>query len=331
MAPVLAQTPDAASPAASTGAPTPQLPVTITDATGAEITITDISRIVSVNGDITETLFALGLGQYVVADDISALYPPEAAALPKVGYARDLNAEGILSFNPTVVIGDDGAGPAEVLDQVRAAGVPVVIVSSDPNSIYGPVDEIRQIGEALGVPEAAETLATSIEAQLQEVETLAASAESQPRVAFLYIRGAGTQLLAGTNTSADLVITAAGAINAGADIGLDGYAPITPEALVTAAPDIILVMQDGLASVGGVDGLLQIPGIAQTPAGESGTVVAFEDLYLLGFGPRIGESVHDLTLALHPELEGEPINPQWQGTDVEIATPEASPAASPAA
>lgn len=322
---VSAQTPSA-SPAPGT-APTPTLPVTVTDASGAEVTVTDVSRIITLNGDITETVFALGLGGNIVADDVSALYPPEAVALPKIGYQRELNAEGILSFEPTVVIGDEEAGPPEVIQQLRDAGIPVVIVSSDPSSIYSPVDEIKQVGAALGIPDEGNTLATSLETQLKDAEALAATATSKPRVAFLYIRGQGTQMIAGSGTAADLVITAAGGINAGADSGIQGYAPITPEALVTAAPDIILVMQGGLASVDGVDGLLAIPGIAQTPAGETKTIIAFEDLYLLGFGPRLGAAVHDLTLALHPELEGEPINPQWQGTDV---APMASPAASPA-
>ncbi|MGC4190292.1 MAG: hemin ABC transporter substrate-binding protein [Thermomicrobiales bacterium] len=326
---VSAQTPEA-SPA-SGRVPTPTLPVTVTDASGASVTITDVSRIITLNGDITETVFTLGLGGNVVADDVSALYPPEAVALPKIGYQRELNAEGILSFEPTVVIGDEEAGPPEVIQQIRDAGIPVVIVSSDPSSIYSPVDEIKQVGAALGIPEEGDALATSLETQLKDAEALAATATSKPRVAFLYIRGQGTQMIAGTGTAADLVITAAGGINAGADSGIQGYAPITPEALVATAPDIILVMQGGLASVGGVDGLLAIPGVAQTPAGESKSIVAFEDLYLLGFGPRLGAAVHDLTLALHPDLTGEPINPQWQGTDVEVmASPAASPSASPA-
>ncbi len=332
---VAAQSSESATPSASP-APISTLPVTITDGTGASVTVSDISRIVSLNGNVTETLFALGLGANVVADDVSALYPPEAVALPKIGYQGELSAEGILSFNPTVVIGDDTAGPPEVLDQIRAAGVPLVIVKSDPSSIYGPVNEIKQIGSALGIESAGNTLAGSLEQQLKDAEALAATATSKPRVAFLYLRGQGTELIAGTGTSADLVITAAGGINAGADSGIQGYVPITPEALVAAQPDIILVMQMGLSSVGGVDGLLKIPGVAQTPAGENKRIVAFEDLYLLGFGPRLGAAVHDVTLALHPELPGEPINPQWQGLDVAIpaspeASPEASPVASPAA
>lgn len=326
---LLTQVAAAQTPAAedAPSVPEPRLPATITDANGDEIVIEDVSRIIPLNGNIAETVFALGLGGNVVAVDVSALYPEEAQALPKVGYQRELSAEGILAMEPTVVIGDAGAGPPEVLEQVRAAGVPAVILPAD-ETIAGPPALIRAVGQALGVPEEAAAIASDVEATLAEVEAKVADVEEAPRVAFLYIRGQGTQMMAGTNTTADSVITAAGGVNAAADSGVEGFFPITPEALVEAAPDVILVMQGGLASVGGVDGLLQIPGIAQTPAGENSRVVAFEDLYLLGFGPRIGDAIHDLALALHPEIEGEPRNPQWQGTDV--AAPEASPAASPA-
>lgn len=315
-----AQTPESDG---ATSIPEPQLPASITDATGEEIVVEDISRIVTLNGNIAETVFALGLGPNVVATDTSALYPEEATSLPKIGYQAELNAEGILSVEPTVVIGDDGAGPPEVIDQVRAAGVTVVILPID-DSVEGPPAMIRGVGQALGVPDRAEKLASEVEDSIAETSEVIAEVQAQPRVAFLYIRGQGTQLMSGSGTNADMVISAAGGVNAGAELGQEGYFPITPEALVEAAPDIILVMQAGLASVGGVDGLLSIPGIAQTPAGENERIIAFEDLYLLGFGPRLGDAIYDLALAFHPELEGEPRNPQWQGVDV--AMPEATPA-----
>ncbi|MCA9858330.1 MAG: ABC transporter substrate-binding protein, partial [Thermomicrobiales bacterium] len=262
------------------------------------------------------------------AVDVSALYPAEALALPKIGYQRDLSAEGILSFEPTLVIGTEDAGPPEVIQQVKDAGVPVLILPVQTTA-QGAADEIRTIGAAVGLPAEADALASIVEGRFAEAQELIAGVEAPPRVAFLYIRGEGTQLISGSDTAADAIITAAGGVNVGAEIGIQGYQPITAESLVEAQPDVILVMQAGLASVGGVEGLLEIPGIAQTPAGENQTVVAFEDLYLLGFGPRIGDAVYDLTLALHPEVEGEPLHPEWQGTDVEI--PEASPEASPVA
>lgn len=318
---VSAQSGDATPAAAS-----PVLPVTVTDAAGNEVTVTDVSRIIPLNGNVAETIFALGLGPNVVAVDTSALYPAEALALPKIGYQRQLSAEGILSFEPTLVIGTENAGPADVIEQVRSAGVTVVILPVQ-TTVEGTAAEIRAIGEAVGLADLGDELAAQVESRIAEAQALIADVEEHPRVAFLYIRGEGTQLIAGTNTQADAVITAAGGINVGAEIGIDGYQPITPEALVEAAPDLLLLMQLGLASVGGVDGLLEIPGIAQTPAGETLNIVAFEDLYLLGFGPRIGDAIYDLTLAFHPSVEGEPLHPEWQGTDVPLPDAEASPSA----
>jgi len=98
------------------------------------------------------------------------------------------------------------------------------------------------------------------------------------------------------------MIAAIGATNAGADAGIVDFQPVTAEALAAAQPDLLIVLKAGLVSVSGVDGLLQIPGIAQTPVGENRAVLDFDDLYFLGFGPRTGDALHDIVLALHPEL-----------------------------
>lgn len=301
------------------------LPATVTDVNGNEVTVEDVSRIIPLNGNVAETLFALGLGANVVAVDVSALYPEEALELPKVGYQRDLSAEGILSFKPTLVIGTTEAGPEDVLAQIADAGVPLVILEA-PRDPHHAADEINNIAAAVGLPDAGAELAAGVTTRLDEAAELAASSADEPRVAFLYIRGQGTQMIAGTNSAADGVITAAGGINVGAELEIQGYQPITPEALVTAAPDVILLMQHGLESIGGVDGLKEIPGVAETPAGMNERFVAFEDLYLLGFGPRIGDSVYDLAIAIHDDIDAEPLNPQWQGLDVELPDLEATPA-----
>ena len=312
----------AQTPSASPATAMPQLPATVVDVDGNEVTVEDVSRIVPLNGNIAETLFALGLGDNVVAVDVSAFYPEEALRLPKIGYARTLAAEGILAFEPTLVIGNMEAGPPEVIQQIRDSGVTVVMLNypSHPNEAAA---QVQDIADAVGLSEAGEKLAAHIDDQLAAAAELAETSEVDPRVAFLIVRGEGTQLMAGANSSADGVITAAGGINVGAEIGLQGFAPVTPEALIEAAPDILVVLQNGLESAGGVEGLLQIPGLSQTPAGENKNIIAFNDLYLLGFGPRMGDSVYDLTIAIHPDVDAEPIHPEWQGTDIDPL--EASP------
>jgi iron complex transport system substrate-binding protein len=301
-----------ASPVASPAAAMPELPVTVQDAVGDDVVIRDVSRIVSLNGNVTETLFAMGFGANVVAVDVSALYPEEAQALPKIGYQREISAESVLSFEPTLVIGTDDSGPPVAIDQLRAAGVTVLILPVS-HSAEGAIAEIRTLGTALGVPERGNAVADSVAATIAEAQELSAGIEPKARVAFLYVRGEGTQLLAGSDSLADAVIAAAGGVNVGAEIGIHGYQPITPEALVSAAPDVILVMRLGLEMTGGMEALMQIPGVAQTPAAENNRFLVFDDLYLLGFGPRIGDAIYDLTLALYPQIEGTPKHPEWQG------------------
>ncbi len=298
MRPALAAQGDA-TPAPAT--PQPRLPVTVTDVSGARVTVQDISRIVPLNPDVTEIIWALGLGDRVVAVDTSASYPPEVQQLPKIGYQRQLSAEGILSLNPTLIIGTEAAGPPEVIAQLRDSGTPVVIIS-DPVDLQAPIVKTRAVAEALGVAEAGEQLAERIASEIASAQAAAAEAASRPRVVFLYVRGTATQMIGGAGTSADAMIVAAGGINAAAEAGIVGYKPLTAEALAAASPDVLLLLSAGLESVGGIDGLLQIPGVAQTSAGQQQRVLAYDDLYLLGMGPRTGQALRDLVHGLHPEL-----------------------------
>lgn len=275
-------------------------PVTVTDAFGAEITITDTSRIVAIGGPVTEIIFALGAGDQVVARDDSSLYPPQVNALDSVGYVRTLSAEPVLALNPTLIIAEPDAGPPEAVDQLRASGVTFLIVPHE-DSIAGVIETITTIATALGRESEGGELIERINEDYATAQTLLETTESRPRVMFIYARGAGAMSVAGTNTSAAAMIAMAGGENAVTEY--EGYRPMTAEAVVASAPDVILMMTRGLDSVGGVNGLLEQPGIAQTPAGENRRIVAMDDLYLLGFSTRIGTAVLDLTYLLHDELE----------------------------
>lgn len=301
--PAAAASPTAAPSPAVTAESRPVLPATVKDKDGKDVTVSDISRIVVLNGDLTEVVYALGLGENVVGVDTSATYPPEAAQKPKIGYQRSLNAEGVVSLQPTVIIGSELAGPPAVIEQIRSTGVPVVLFKT-VSSLDDVSRKITDVAAALGVPNRGRLLAEQTKKDIDEALALAQRSTSKPRVAFLYLRGSTTQVIMGKGSGADVLITAAGAIDAGAEAGVTGSKPLTPEALVAAQPDVILVLTAGLQSVGGVDGLLQIPGMAQTPAGQQRRVVDFDDQYLLGLGPRAGKALMDLVKALHPELKG---------------------------
>jgi iron complex transport system substrate-binding protein len=188
-----------------------------------------------------------------------------------------------------------------VLEQLRDAGVTLVVVP-DEDSIEGAKTKIATIGELFGASERAADLNRQIDLDVLEARLYldAVRAQGKPRVMFVYARGAGTLSVSGTNTSAHAMIALAGGENAVTDY--EGYKPLTAEAAVAAAPEVLLFLTRGLESVGGVEGLRELPGLALTPAYEAGRVVAFDDLHLLGFGPRVGQAVLELTQALYPEL-----------------------------
>ena len=281
--------------------PTPKLPATVTSADGRKVTVTSADRILAVNlyGSLAELVFSLGLGDKVIGRDTSTTFPA-AAGLPLVTpQGHDLSAEAMLDLNPTVLIADASIGPPKVLDQVRAAGIPVVIVD-DEQTLQAVPRHVRAVAAALGVPEAGERLVTRVQSDIDTARASAPKAGTAPRIAFLYVRGtAGVFLIGGKGAGSDAMIEAIGAVDAGSAIGLKKFRPLTSEGLINAAPDVILVMTEGLTSVGGVDGLLKLPGVAQTPAGINRRIVDMDDGILLNFGGRTGQAVAALAEAVY--------------------------------
>lgn len=256
-------------------------------------------RLVTLGGPVTETVFALGSGSQVIAVDVSSTWPPEAAALPKVGYHRALSAEGILSLRPGLVIGTDEAGPPTALRQMKDAGTRVELVPVE-HTVEGTRRKILAISALLGKEDAGRKLVASLEADLEVVKARIAASKSRPRVLFIYARGQGTLSVSGRATAADAIIALAGGVNA--VTGYEGYKPLTPEALAAARPDVILLTTSGLESVGGKATLLDQPGVALTPAGKNGRIESLDDGLLLNFGPRLGKGALELARRLHPEV-----------------------------
>lgn len=262
-------------------------------ADGSEVTIPADLRIVSMGGTVTETLYALGLGEAVVGADISSTYPPEVAEKATLGYFRQASAEGVVSLSPTLVVSTGELGPATVVEQIRAAGVGVLIVE-DANTWAQAERRIRFLGQALGQHEAAEEILAGIEREREAATPL--RPHLPVRTMFVYARGVGAVYVSGTNTVADLMIRESGGINVVSSF--EGFQQLTPEAVVEAAPDMIVMQESGLESVGGVDGLFALPGIAQTPAAKTRSVVTMDGALLVGIGPRSGRGVQILTAKL---------------------------------
>ncbi|RKT44663.1 heme/hemin ABC transporter substrate-binding protein [Thiocapsa rosea] len=260
-------------------------------------------RIVSVGGALTEILFRLDVQDRLVGVDTTSQWPSEAEALPQVGYQRALAAEGLLSLSPDLVLATEAAGPPAVIEQIRATGVEVRIIHGDP-SPEGLVEKIRAVAEAVGRPAAGAALAEEVAEKMRRVEARLGEVSDRPSVVFLLSAARGSPMAAGRDTAADAAIRLAAGLNPLA-AEMVGYKPLNTESMIGAAPDVILLTDRTLEGLGGIEGVLALPGVSLTPAGRHRRIAAMDDLYLLGFGPRLPAAIADLAAELHPRLAPE--------------------------
>ncbi len=257
--------------------------------------LADAQRIVAIGGSVTEIVYALGEEGRLVARDTTSGYPEAATELPDVGYMRALAPEGVLSVRPDAILTLEGSGPPETLTVLKAAGVPYVTVPEGYDE-KGILDKIEVIGTSLGVEAKAGELADRVRAELAAATAEAEARGRNARVLFILSMNGGRILASGAGTAADGILAMAGAQNAFVDF--TGYKQLNDEAVISAAPDAILMISRGEGHVAPVDDVLSHPAIAQTPAGANKRLIRMDGLYLLGFGPRTGAAVRDLSAAL---------------------------------
>lgn len=244
-------------------------------------------RIVSINGSMTEALFAVGAGDRIVGSDTSSVFPAEARRMPKVGYQRKLSAEGILSLKPDLIIGTHEAGPPEVIAQLKDSGVPVVLYE-DKGGLDSAYGKILFAGKHTGLEQEARELVQNMKAHIQNLKR----PPLNTKVLFIYARGPGMVQVSGKGTPAHEMLELAGARNA--MNSFEGFRPLTAEAMVAANPEIILIPSRALQSMGGESGLLKVPGVALTEAGRHRRFVVMDDLLLLGFSARTHLALEEL-------------------------------------
>lgn len=254
------------------------------------------ARIVAIGGAVTETLFALGVEDRIVAVDTTSIYPPEAAQRPNVGYMRALSAEGVLTQSPDLVLMEEGAGPPPAIALLKSSGVRVETIPGG-HGIGALARKLAAIGAAAGEPEAGQALGQEVEAGLQRLEAELAPIETRMRVLFILSIVDGRPMAAGSGTAADAIIAIAGGRNVFADA--IGYKTLSAEAATKLAPDVVVMMTGAGPNHATVDPF-EIPALAATPAGEAKALVRMDASYLLGFGPRTADAARDLAAQLYP-------------------------------
>lgn len=234
-------------------------------------------RIVTIGGDVSEIVFALGEGEKVVARDSTSQKPTELLTLPDVGYMRMLNPEGILSMNPTLVLTSELAKPSLALKQLQDSGVEVIQITGKA-ALEAIPEKIKTVAKAVNQAERGEQLIQQYQKSLAEIPTTALPT----RILFVMSHGGIMPMAAGQKTAADKMIRAVGATNAMQ--GFNNYRPLSQEGVIASAPDLLLVTEDGIKSMGGLDKIWQLPGLKHTPAGQKQQVLIVDDMGLLGFG-----------------------------------------------
>lgn len=258
-------------------------------------------RVVSLGGAVTEIVVALGAQDRLVARDSTSEFPPSVTALPDVGYVRALSPEGVLALGPDLILAEATAGPPEAIEVLRAAGGEFITLPGEA-SPEGVLEKIAVVGHALGREAAAAELASSFRARMAAAERAAAEVAQRKRVLFVLAIQGGRVMAGGEGSSADAILRLAGAENAAA--GFTGYKQMTDEAVLEAAPDVI-VMMDREGDLAVTDADVQAhPALGATPAARAGAVIRMDGMLLLGFGPRTPEAVEALHAALYAPAEG---------------------------
>ena len=253
-------------------------------------------RIVSIGGALTEIMYALQADGDLVGVDTTSLYPAIAQKLPSVGYARSLSIEGVLALAPTQVIATEDAGPPAVVRQLAAAGVPIAVLAAN-HRFEGLLERVKRVGELTGRTGQAASLMRSLQQDWLQVRApIVARSKAPIRVLFVLAHSPNQIMVAGRETSAQAMLDYVGSNNA--ITSFTGYKPFTPEAVIAAQADVVLLTEQGVKASGGIDNVLKLPGIEQTPAGRHRRVIALEAMFLLGFGPRLPIAVATLESAL---------------------------------
>lgn len=253
------------------------------------------TRMVSAGGAVTEILYALNAGKQVVGSDISSIWPEDVLHLPRIGYLRMLSAEGILALHPDLLVTTPEAGPNAALEHLRAAHVRIETI---PGGFTADAVEkkISGVADAIHQPEQGRKLIERFKSDWQQTRMTVDHLSGRPRVLFILAHTGGSPMVAGRNTAADAMIDLARGVNAAS--ALEGYKPLTAEAALSANPDVILVTDEGVKELGGIESLWANNAIKLTSAGKHQRAVSMDSLYLLGFGPRLPSAVRELALHL---------------------------------
>lgn len=252
-------------------------------------------KLITAGGTVTEIVHELGFGDQIIATDITSTYPASMQELPSIGYRNQIKAEGILALGPSLILAEEGYMTPDVVSQLQAAGIEIKFFAK-PTDVDGTRKIIQEIADYLKVPEKGTALLSQLDKDLTDLTAYLSDKSEQPSMAFVMARGQEMVFVAGEDTFSASLMQMAGIRSAG--VGFKDFVPLTPESLATMNPDYLLFFESGLQSIGGKEGVKNIRGIESTTAFQKDQILAYDGLYLSGFGPRVGKAALELAKAV---------------------------------
>ena len=267
---------------------------TIIDAGNISVSVKAPKRIVTIGSAITEIVFALGERENVIAIDLTSVTVAGAQGLTNIGYMRALSTEGVLSQNPDLICVSNDSGPPEVLEALRASGVPFALIPHVP-TLEGIQTKVTMLGALLDKTVEAENLNADIETAFVKLAAKISTLKQKPKVLFVLSLADNRIVAGGSDTAADTIITLAGGENIATSF--KGYKQMSAEAILASPPDAVLMMQSHT-----VENVFTQTALVGSPAAKASTLIIMDGSYLLGFGPYTANAATELARKLHPDL-----------------------------
>lgn len=273
-------------------------PTVVTDGAGLEVAIErEPQTIVTLIPSLTETAFALGLGDKIVGVSNHCNFPEEALTKERLG-GREIDAEKLLALSPDIafVTNHHHATYPELLDTFREAGIQVVVIQSSANSFEDVYRSIRIIGAATGTADDAETLIQGMEAKKEEIERKAALVDEPKRVWIEVFPGLHTT---GANTFMHEMLETINAVNVAME--QTGWVQLNEEEAVALAPEVIITTY-GEADGQAAEEVLRRPGWGEVPAVVERQVFDVDNDRVVRPGPHMMDGVEILARTVYPEV-----------------------------
>ena len=271
--------------------------VTIIDDLGRTVYINGIpQRLVSHVPSITETIFALGLGEKVVGVSDYCDYPEEARLKPSVGNYFNPSIERIVELDPDLVLTD---GHSESIKQLDSLGVTYMVI--DPEDIDDIFKDIELLGKVTGTEKKAKELINGMQ---ERISYVIARVEDAPRLKVFYIIDAtdpNNPWTAGPGSFVDSLITMAGGENIAAK-AQGAWVQFSLEAVAASDPEIIILPVKHGTAFTPPEALTEHPVWRQTTAAKEGRIFTIDADLVDRSGPRIVQGLEEIARIIHPEL-----------------------------